>query len=173
MACRACASLPVRRLLHVQRPARECWPANSRNSKRELDSDADKRMRTSMSAQRWTSWLLLIAFLHGVLAPAVGQAMGGNDAARTIMLQLCSADGPRLAEVDLHDVGTGSDTSYPTGHGGFCPLCVYPAAPPPAGIAALQPAGLPSIPVSVPDDSAPRFATAWSPVHPRAPPPGV
>lgn len=128
---------------------------------------------TSLSAQRWISWLLLIAFLHGVLASGVGTAMSKDAAARTIPLQLCGANGPQFVEVALHDAGVDSDTSHAAEHSGFCLLCVYPATPPQADITALQPAAPPAIPRSVHDAPEPRFATAWNPVHPRAPPSSV
>jgi len=130
-------------------------------------------MITSLPVQRWTSWLLLIAFLHGALAPAVSSAIGKDDAARMVLLQLCGANGLQLVEVDLHDAGAQSDTFPISERSGFCLLCVHPATPPQTGIAILQPAALPSVPISVPDDPEPRFATFWSPAHPRAPPAGV
>lgn len=131
-----------------------------------------------MPAQRWISWLLLVAFLHGVLAPAVGQTMGRENTARTILTQLCGANGLQLVEVELHqvdpqDAGAKSDTLPAAERSGFCLLCVYPATPPQTGIAALQPAAPPSVPVSVPDDPEPRLVAAWSPAHPRAPPFGM
>lgn len=123
--------------------------------------------------QRWISWLLLIGFLHGVLAPGVGTATNKDDAARTMLFQLCGANGPQFVEVDLHGADADSDTSRAPEHSGFCVLCAYPATPAQADIAALQPAAPFCIPVSAPDAPEPRFATAWSPVHARAPPTGV
>jgi len=124
----------------------------------------------SAPAQRRTAWLLLLAFLFAILAPVASQATGSSQGAQTLLIQLCSREGPRLVAVDLSHDSTASDAVPATDHGGFCLLCVSPGTPPGDGLAVFQPAVFPSVPKVTLDEPAPRFATVWRASLARAPP---
>jgi len=130
-------------------------------------------MGMSALALRRTSLFLLVAFLHAMLAPAVGMAAGRESVARTVLLQLCSATGHPSIEVPVADAGDTSGTVSSSKPAGICLLCFSPATLPPIGVPVFTAAGPAFVPISVSDDPEPRRIAVWNPSLARAPPVGT
>lgn len=127
-------------------------------------------MGMNASGRRWTSWILLIAFLHALLAPSVASAMGKDAFAQTMRVQLCTMDGPQFIDVAMSDADVASDIAL-SAHGGFCPLCSYPTTAPDLCAAAFRPIASPQVvPALAPNAPTPPLDTAWRPDRARAPP---
>jgi len=121
-------------------------------------------MRFKSCLIRKTAVFLLLAFLHGLLAPALG--MAGGHALRSDALALVCGEHAQHAHTD--DAGLGQHSHS---HDAFCLLCCCPSAP--AEIAAgsrwLDIPAARFIPTAR-AESAPASAPFWHPALPRAPP---
>ena len=130
-------------------------------------------MRMTGPAQRWTSLLLLLAFLHGVLAPAMSMAAGKDASVRTALVQLCGPSGHQSVEIELSGADGSDSDGVSSGHSGFCLLCFHSATPPPFSLAVFLPLDVDAAPMLSHDGQQPRFVSVWDPVRARAPPAGA
>jgi len=124
-------------------------------------------MKINAATQRPLALLLLLAFLHGVLAPVLGMA-AGHAAVHTMLVPMCG-EGTAFVEVEID--GNSDSSSDLFGHAGFCLLCCCPS--PPAEIDVTSPwltiCAAHIKPAALADTPQTRTAL-WRPTLPRAPP---
>lgn len=127
-------------------------------------------MRMNAPVRRWTSWLLLLAFLNAMAVPVWAGASGNQAAARTVLMQLCHAGGSQLVEVEVENDLSDASSVAASVQDGFCLLCFYSATPPDtAAPSSWQPVAHTCAHWVVDDAPAP-LAFLWSPARARAPP---
>ena len=64
-------------------------------------------------------WIAALAILLGALAPAVSQALSVSQSGKGFAVEICSANGSKMAQVIGDD-----DSSAPSAMGSHCPYCV-------------------------------------------------
>lgn len=139
---------------------------------------APSATRMRMAAQRRAGWLLLIVFLHAVLAHSIAPATGRQAAAGSVHMLFCSVDGNRFVEVELPGVRaesepgseSESESESESRHDGFCPLCLSAATLARIGVAGFLPDLSRTVRTPAWGDAEPRLARVWNPTHARAPP---
>lgn len=127
-------------------------------------------MGAQARARHWVSWLILLAFLNAMAVPVWAQANGSHESARTMLMQVCSADGTQTVQVDL--AGDEAD-GHQGAHDGFCVLCFYSATAPNCSPADPWLTVTPSVPSFTLDEIEPVATLVWSPSLARAPPSGI
>jgi len=115
-------------------------------------------------------WLMALLVLFAALAPTVSRVVASNDLAGGIWVEVCSASGTTLVQVDTQEGSTEQPASIQVDHCPFClPQFQFRAVPPlgialPVGQLACESAL--RLPVIAPTHA----HNQWRPDRSRAPP---
>jgi hypothetical protein len=126
--------------------------------------------------RRRSVWIVLWAILLSTLAPAIAawSSAGARDGG--FHVELCTQAGMvRVVVGDVDAADLGEDPTKSAGMLGHCPLCATHACALPSSIGRAVPPGQDDPRLARPGD-APESRVdrlAWTPAHPRAPPPAA
>jgi hypothetical protein len=126
--------------------------------------------------RRRTLWVVLWAILLSTLAPSIAAWSGVGARDGGFRVELCTEAGMvRVAVGDVDAAGLGESPTTSAGMSGHCPLCaLYAGALPSSGGRTAPPRHDDRTfarSAHGPDGGAGRLA--WTPAHPRAPPPAA